>query len=105
MIDLPRQQGLALLRLLAIGPVDGDAADAPHATLGVGRHGGRADAPTHLAAGPGDARFGLERVLVAETARNHLLDPRQVLGMDEAADVFEGGREAFRIDAENTVLA
>ena len=56
-IDFPRQQVLALLGLLALGDVDGDAADADDAAALVGGRRRRADAPAHLAVGPDDAEF------------------------------------------------
>ena len=59
MIDLPRQQVLPLLGLLALGDVDGDTADADHAAALVGARRRRAHAPPHLAVWPPDTEFRL----------------------------------------------
>ena len=60
-IDLPRQQCLSLFGLLALGDVDGDAADADD-TAGLVEGGGRrADAPAHLTVGADDPELRLIR--------------------------------------------
>ena len=56
-IDLPRQQVLPLLGLLALGDIDGDAADADDAAALVGARRRRTRAPAHLAVRPDDAEF------------------------------------------------
>ena len=59
-IDLARQQRLALLGFLAVGDVDGHAADADDVVGRVGaRHRG-SDAPARLPIGTTDAKLGLE---------------------------------------------
>ena len=60
-IDLPRQQVLPLLGLLALGDIDGDAADADDVAALVGARRRRAGAPAHLAVRPDDAEFRLVR--------------------------------------------
>ena len=58
-IDLARQQDLALVGLLAVGDVDGDAADAHHLAGAVDARGRGADAPADFAIGAQHAKFGL----------------------------------------------
>src|SRR6266567_671702 len=67
-IDLARQQRLALLRLLAVGDVDDDAAHAGDAAAGRRAGSGGADAPAHFAVRALDAELGLEGLRILEQA-------------------------------------
>ncbi len=58
-IDFPGQQVLTFFGLLALGDVNGDAADANHAAVLVGARGRRSDAPAYLATRPDDPEFRL----------------------------------------------
>jgi hypothetical protein len=60
MVDLARQQHLALLGALALGDVDGDAIHAHRPAGGVARDDAGAVAPAQLAARPHDPELDLE---------------------------------------------
>src|SRR6185312_2152430 len=97
--------GLALLGFLALGDVDGDAADAHDAALRVDAGSGAAGAPARLAVRPDDAEFGLLGARILRYAIDHLVQRFPVLRVHELADAVGGDGEAVRVEAENAILA
>ncbi len=104
MIDLARQQHLALLGPLAIGDVDGDAVDAHGVAGGVARDDAGAVAPADLAARPHDPEFDLEaRLARTDDGGERVL--LAIVGMHHRFDTLDRGLETGGIDAENPIRA
>src|SRR5437879_2220735 len=59
MVDLARQQDLALFRPLAVGDVDADAVQTYRSAFEVTRYRRGAETPAHLGRGTDDAELGL----------------------------------------------
>ena len=103
-IDLARQQLLMFFRLLALGDVDGHAADANDMVGGIdARHRG-ADAPAHLAVRTADAELALEGGGVGRGWLDGALHMLPVIRVDEAANVIHAELEALWVDAEDAIL-
>src|ERR1043166_2572158 len=64
MVDLAREQDLVLLRLLAVGDVHGDPAQASEPAGSVATASGNTDAPPDLAVRTADAELGADRLLL-----------------------------------------
>ena len=104
MVDLARQQHLALLGALAVGDVDGDAVHAHRPAGGVARDDAGAVAPAYLAARPHDPELDLEaRQAVLEDGGKRVLGA--VVGMDHRLDALDGRLEGRGIDVEDAVGA
>ena len=103
-IDLAGEEKLALFRLLAIGDVDGDAADLRDMAVTLGR-GGRRKAPAPLAVGAAQPEFGLHRARLLEQLEEFLLQPRPVLRIDQRLQAQGVDAKARRIDVADAVLA
>jgi len=104
MIHLPHQESLALLGALAIGDVDGHAAEADHPPGRIDAGRGSPDAPARLPVRTMDAKLGLEGLSVLAHARERGTQPVPILRMNEGPDVFGRERETAGIDAENAIL-
>ena len=104
MVDLARQQRLALFSLLAVGDVDGHAADAHDVVSGVDARHRRSDTPAQLAVRPADAKFALKARRVGRRRLDRVLQMLPVLGVDERPDIVDGEVEARGIDAEDPIL-
>ena len=104
MIDLARQQHLALLGAFAVGDVEGDAVHAYRLALGVARDDAGAIAPAHFAARSHDPEFDLEaRLAQTDDGGERVL--LAVVGMHHRLDALDRGLEMSRIDAEDAVRA
>ena len=95
-VDLARQQRLAFLGFLAVGDVDGHAADAHDVVGRVDARDRGSDAPAQLAIRATDAKLGLERRGVARRRLDRVLQMLPVLGMDQRPDIVDGDLEARR---------
>src|SRR3954470_6710976 len=103
-IDLAREQRLALLGFLALGNVHRDAADAhdfPVAVLGCGR---RAGAPAHLAVGTPYAILSLVRYALLHQGLHAALQLLPVFWQDENLEVLGRDDVFARRDAIDGVL-
>ena len=105
MVDLAGEQHLALLGFLAVGDVDGNAADAQHLAGTVDSGGRRPYAPAYLPIGPQRAEFGLLRAGAFGHAVGELMQRQPVVGVNEPADSAGGDFETLRPHPEDAVLA
>ena len=105
MIDLSRQQHLPFFGLLALGNVDGDAADPHHVAGCVDTRRGRAGAPAQLAIGAAHAEFDLLGAFALGHAPDHLPQRLPVIGVHKVADVVRRDLKILGLDAEDAVLA
>ena len=105
MIDLARQQGLALLDLLAVGDVDGDAADAHDPAGGIDAGGSRSDAPARLAIAAEHAKLGLLRARAFGQALDAPSKGSPIVGVDQAANILRSDPEFPRVNSEDAILA
>src|ERR1051326_1376078 len=101
MVDLARQQRLALLGLLAVGDVHRHAADPHHAAGRIEAWRRGAEAPAHLAVRTLDAEFILRGLPLLEQLFDGKLQAVPVVRMNERADVLGRDREALPVDAED----
>src|SRR6266404_7379876 len=105
MIDLAGQQILTFFRLLALGDVNGDAAD-PHDTAAVvDRCRGGADAPADIAVRPFDPEFGFVRRYALGELGDGLSQFVDIVRMEQRLNACRCRHEGFWIDAEDAVLA
>src|SRR5262249_42520253 len=104
-VDLARQQHLALFRLLAVGDVDGHATDAYDVVGRVDARHRRSDAPAQLAVRTADAKFALKARRAGRRRLDCILQVLPVLGVDQCLDIVDGEVEARRIDAEDPILS
>src|SRR6202040_403629 len=104
-IDLARQQHLPLFGLLALGDVDGHAADPRHVAGRIDTRRRRACAPAQLAIGATHAEFNLLGAFALGHAPADLPQRLPGDGMQEVADVVGRDLKVFRLDAEDAVLA
>src|SRR6516165_11941700 len=105
MIDLPRQQDLSPVRLLAVSDIDSDAVDTNDVAGIIEACGRCANAPAGVAIGPHNAKFGLLRARALRHAAGTFSERHPVFRVDQGANVLNRDVEGPRIDPENAVLA
>src|SRR5262249_11282788 len=105
MVNLPRQQHLALVGFFAIGNIDGDAVDTDDLADIIEACSGRSDAPTNFATPPHHAEFGLLGAGALRHASGNPNEKNPVLRMDQRPDVLDRDFETNWIYPEYAVLA
>src|SRR5262245_54199276 len=104
-IDLARQQRLALFGFFALSDIDGHAADANDLVGRIDARDGSADAPAQLPVRTADAKLALVCRLVRRPRFDCILQMLPVVGMNEAADILDGEIEMVGLDTEDPILS
>src|SRR5712691_11025523 len=104
MIDLPGEQQLTFLGLLAVRYVDGHATDARNPAGGILAGRGRTQTPTHPAVRTTNTEFNLIGTGVPSRLSDGPAQRCPIVAMDQLPNADKGDLEGRRIDPEDLLL-
>src|SRR5712691_5496278 len=104
MIDFAGEQQLALLGLLAVGDIDGHAADTRDLVDGILACRGRAEAPPHASVGTANAEFDLIATGIMPGLPERPAQTFPIVGMNQLPNACWRYLEGPRLDSEDLLL-